>query len=264
MISLLEDIKLVRKLNKLNPELARQILHALTLTLSDAGNEYLSYQVAEMISAKIYPKYKFSEYSRIFLDDEEFLNYYKGIMDQDNWHSLDRKYTLNELLKLCLRLDGDLAECGVYKGASAYLMCKMYSNSSKQIHLFDSFEGLSAPNEKDGDYWKSGSLSSPEELVIETLRECVNYKIYKGWIPERFNEVADKNFCFVHIDVDLYTPTLESLKFFYDRLVKNGIILLDDYGFKSCPGAKEAADNFFKDKEPIIKLTTGQAFIVKE
>ena len=151
----------------------------------------------------------------------------------------------------------------MYKGASAYLMCKMYSNSSRQIHLFDSFEGLSAPNEKDGYYWKTGSLSSTEECVIQTLREYTNYKIYKGWIPEKFNEVIDKNFCFVHIDVDLYTPTLESLKFFYDKLIKGGIILLDDYGFKTCPGAKEAADVFFKDKEPIIKLSTGQAFIVK-
>ena len=258
-----ENIKLIAKLEKFKPGFANKVLSALLLTFSEK-NEFLTYQVAEMISSEIYPKYKFSEYARIYLEDEDFLRYYESIMDLNNWHSLDRKYTLNELLRLCLKLDGDLVECGAYKGASAYLMCKMFADSPKLVHLFDSFEGLSAPNEKDGDYWSNGSLSVSERYVRLTLDGFKNYRLYKGWIPDRFNEVFNNQFCFVHIDVDLYEPTINSLNFFYDKVVKGGVILLDDYGFKTCPGAKEACDLFFRGKEPIIKLPTGQALVIKQ
>jgi O-methyltransferase len=263
MSFLFENIKLIYKLEKLKPGFANKVLSALISSFSEK-NEYLSYQAAEMISSEIYPKYKFSEYARIYLEDEDFVRYYESIMDLNNWHSLDRKYTLNELLKLCLKLDGDLVECGTYKGASAYLMCKMFAESPKLIHIFDSFEGLSTPNEKDGEYWSNGSLSVSERYVGLTLDGFKNYRLYKGWIPDRFNEVLNNRFCFVHIDVDLYEPTINSLIFFYDKVVKGGVILLDDYGFKTCPGAKEASDLFFRGKEPIIKLPTGQAFVIKQ
>ena len=46
---------------------------------------------------------------------------------------------------------------------------------------------------------------------------------------------------------------------------KNGIIIFDDYGFPSCPGARKAVDEYFKDKpENVIYLATGQAFVIKE
>ena len=42
-------------------------------------------------------------------------------------------------------------------------------------------------------------------------------------------------------------------------------MICDDYGFVTCPGAKKAMDEFFEDKaEPVIMLTTGQAFIIKQ
>jgi hypothetical protein len=69
----------------------------------------------------------------------------------------------------------------------------------------------------------------------------------------------------VHIDVDLYQPTLDSIRFFYPRLAPGGIILCDDYGYSSCPGAKGAFDEYMKDRpEKIIHAPTGQAFIIKD
>ena len=50
-------------------------------------------------------------------------------------------------------------------------------------------------------------------------------------IPTRFDEVADRSFCFVHVDVDLFEPTRESIAFFYPRMVPGGVMLFDDYGF---------------------------------
>ena len=56
--------------------------------------------MAEIFTMAVYPKYKFSEFGKLFLEDREFLEYYEKFMDPENWHSLDRKFTLNQLLKL--------------------------------------------------------------------------------------------------------------------------------------------------------------------
>ena len=70
------------------------------------------------------------------------------------------------------------------------------------------------------------------------------FKLFKGWIPDKFHEVSDKKFCLVHIDVDLYQPTLDSLNFFWDKL-NGGVLVCDDYGSLLCPGTKKAMDKIF-------------------
>lgn len=248
----------------LAPDRAAHLLAVLKAGLDPASDEFARYQAAEALAAAVYPKFKFSEYGRLFLEDRAFLEFYRRFMDPGNWHSLDRKYTLNEMLKLVAHLDGDVVECGCYKGASAHLMCEASRGTARLVHLFDSFAGLPQPESCDGDYWVEGGLRAGEDELHATLAGFDNYRAYKGWIPERFPEIADCRFRFLHIDVDLYRPTLDSLEFFYPRVQPGGIILLDDHGFKSCPGAKQAADEFFAGKpERLAMLPTGQAFTVK-
>ena len=89
-------------------------------------------------------------------------------------------------------------------------------------------------------------------------------RLLKGWIPERFAEVADRRFAFVHVDVDLLAPTRDSVSFFYPRLNDGGILLCDDYGFTSCPGATRAIDDYLTDKpEKMIALSGGGGFLIK-
>ena len=61
-----------------------------------------------------------------------------------------------------------------------------------------------------------------------------------------FWEIKDEKFSFIHIDVDLFEPTFESLKFFYPRLKKGGIIVCDDYNFTDFPGQKKLGMNTLK------------------
>src|SRR5262245_23559041 len=154
------------------------------------------YRIAEALTAAVYPKYKFSEYGRVFLDDEAFIVYYQRFMDPGNWHSLDRKYFLREIVAMTLDVEGDAAECGVYKGASAYLICRATTTRGKWTHLFDSWEGLSKPTARDGTYWVRGALRAGETDVIENLKEFDNFTLHRGWIPERFGDVSEKRFCF--------------------------------------------------------------------
>jgi hypothetical protein len=257
--------RLAREIAAMSPGRAVELLTLVKRGLDTRTEEFDLYVAAEALCAAVYPTYKFSEYGRLFLEDEAFLAYYRSIMDPGNWHSLDRKYTLVQMLKLVGGIDGDIAECGTYKGASALLMCRALAGTTSLVHLFDSFEGLGEPLPVDGGYWQKGSLTTSEAALHRTLHGLDNYRVYKGWIPERFSEVADRAFRFVHIDVDLFEPTLASLEFFYPRLTSGGLVLLDDHGFASCPGAKRAADEFFANKlESIAMLPTGQAFAIKQ
>ena len=231
---------------------------------SKEGKEWASYVLADRLCGLLYSKYKFSEYSRSWLNDKSFFRFYERFHGRENYHSADRKYFLKNLLKLVSDCAGDTAECGVYQGASSYLICQAFQGIGKEHFVFDSFEGLSEPSEMDGTHWTAHQFSIDEQSVHNNLAEFDFVEIFKGWIPDQFQQVADRKFCFVHIDVDLHQPTLDSVKFFYPRMVPGGILLCDDYGFDGSPGARRAVDNFLRDKpEPIIEVPTGQAFIVK-
>ena len=107
------------------------------------------------------------------------------------------------------------------------------------FHIFDSFEGLSKITNKDPNIKKLNNKKinlirsqfvSDEQFVKDKVLKNFHFvKIYKGWIPKKFESVKNIKFSFVHIDVDLYEPTLKSLEFFFPRLTKEGVIVCDDY-----------------------------------
>ncbi len=198
----------------------------------------------------------------------------------DNPYKQLRFYSLQNVLKNILinKVKGDIAECGVWKGHSAFIQAKMLeeAHSNKKFYIFDSFEGgLSDKSIKDKNMRyelikeqiraEKMSFASDENQVKKSLSIFNNIYYYKGWIPERFSEVSDINFCFVHIDVDLYQPTLDSLMFFYPRLAKGGAIVVDDYAISQFPGSRKAVDEFLNSNKHSLfyKVPFGSCFIIK-
>jgi O-methyltransferase len=123
---------------------------------------------------------------------------------------------------------------------------------------------LSEPDESDGSHWESGDLAVTVDDVKAALSDFSFVDYYKGWIPDRFPDVSDRTFSFVHVDVDLNAPTHDSMAFFYPRMNEGGIILCDDYGGSSCVGATQAVDSFLSDKpEKMIALASNGGFMIK-
>ena len=188
----------------------------------------------------------------------------KGIPD-------DRSFTLFKAAQAAAGLPGQLAECGCRMGKSThFILAGTGIDSGKKIYIFDSFEGLSEPTKNDdtgsgNSAWDSGDLATDEMALKNNLNMYEHMvSVHKGWIPDRFDDIKDVQFSFVHIDVDLYQPTADSLMFFYERMVPGGLIICDDYGSLLCPGAKTAFDEFFDDKpELILELPSAQAIVVK-
>ena len=258
----------VNKKKRYKPSFFSNMYYFMLLTMKwmVTGRKDLKYYAMERLGNMFNHNFHFTEFGQIWREDKKFEEYYTGF-ELNNYHSIDRKYTVDQFLKLTKNVQGDTVECGSYKGATSYLICGFLKqcNQSKTHHIFDSFEGLSKPGKEDTQYWHEGDLTVSEEICRNNLSAFDFVKYYKGWIPGRFPEVKELKFSFVHIDVDLYQPTLDAITFFYERLNKKAILICDDYGFSTCPGAKNAMDNFFKDKpEMVIMLTTGQSFVIKE
>ncbi len=200
-----------------------------------------------------------------------------GMEWSDNFSKQCRHYILHQMAQHAISNKGDFAECGCWKGQSAYLIASILEENEfeGEFHIFDSFEGLSDLSSDDGNERRKLTrvgmeaqrkwFDSTEEEVSKNLSEFEFVTLYKGWIPDRFSEVREKTFSFVHLDVDLYQPYVDSLKFFYPRLVDGGVICLDDYGLTQFPGAKAALEEFLRDKtyNLFLEMPTGGAFLIK-
>lgn len=221
------------------------------------------FRLLRRVGRWIFPQYRF-EWPQIgWWRDEDFNKYLLRFNELDGMNS-GRRWMLYQLTRLAKAIPGDTAECGVFEGAGSYLIRRALDGPERTHFVFDSFEGLSAPSAVDGSYWQRGNLSCALERVKANLSDLEGISWQQGWIPNRFAEVRDRTFSFVHIDVDLYEPTLESIQFFYTRVNEGGILVCDDYGFTSCPGATLAVDEFLADKpEKMIALATGGGFLIK-
>ena len=181
-----------------------------------------------------------------------------------------RSYVLKDLLLASAPLQEDVAECGVYQGATAIVLAsylKEYEllKPGKKLLLFDSFEGLSEPDPNlDGDFFRKGDFATDLSSVQKRLRRFDFVEFWKGWIPERFEENSGRRFSFIHVDVDLYQPVMDCMKFFYPRLVQDGMMVFDDYGQAACPGAKKAVDEYVQSRNTTaVWLSSGQGLVVK-
>ena len=155
-------------------------------------------------------------------------------------------------------LDGDYAEVGVFKGATAKAICE--AKGDKDLYLFDTFEGLPGKDSIDLKF-KAGMYKSNFEIVKQKLQQYDNVHIYKGYFPSSGKPIKNNRFAFVHLDVDIYQSTKESIEFFYPRMVDGGIIISHDY---HAQGVKKAFNEFFQDKpEEIVELPMSQCMITK-
>jgi O-methyltransferase len=192
--------------------------------------------------------------------------------------------TLYEQARYCEKaaIEGDFVECGVWKGGAVGLMALVnlkYSAQKRNLHLFDAFEEICAPNKDiDGDrainevkellsdkalingelqplkgiYDKIGGPSDINEcrsLIEKKIGYPTDYiQYHKGWFQ---NTVAIqskeiKKIALLRLDGDWYESTKICLENLYDNVVSNGIIIFDDYGLYA--GCKKAVDEFFESR----------------
>ena len=189
-----------------------------------------------------------------------------------------------ELYKKIVGLPGEIVECGVFKGASLIRFATfreiLESQFSRKIIGFDAFgkfpDDVSMATDKE--FIKSFETDAGDGISKDDLEKILEHKnfqnifLIKGFIPDIFSEYFLKkpatHIALLHIDVDVYEATKACLDHLYDRVVKGGLIVLDDYG--QVDGATRAVNEFIefrgKDVKTIQKLPFNYipAFIVKD
>ncbi|MBO0728342.1 MAG: class I SAM-dependent methyltransferase [Acidimicrobiaceae bacterium] len=181
--------------------------------------------------------------------------------------SRDRCYVLWKTLLQAVNLQGDMIECGVFRGGTALLAAETLRSASAErgLHLFDTFAGM--PDVTEGiDRFEPGDLGRTSvEHVRRVLDRYDDFAhIYAGFIPGTFEGLRIEPIAWAHVDVDIYKSVRDCIDFIYPRLVRGGYLIFDDYGFPSCVSARRAVDEAFAQKPEVpLCLPTGQCMVIK-
>jgi predicted O-methyltransferase YrrM len=164
-------------------------------------------------------------------------------------------------------IHGELVECGVWRGGSSMAMAYMLrhlENYEKELFLFDTFAGMTAPKDidielnsglsakvllrtppkkNDRDIWCIASYEDVSENMKQTGYPMGKIHLIKGDILKTLKLNAPKHISLLRLDTDWYESTKCELEILYPRLVSGGICIIDDYGHWA--GAKKAVDEYF-------------------
>lgn len=176
--------------------------------------------------------------------------------------NIEQRMNMYHLLSQVLAYDvpGHVVELGCHEGHSAVLMRKVmdYYAPDRQLHVYDSFEGLPEIDTNDGETpYYTGQLKTTKSVLIRNFKRygvCVP-EIHEGWFSDTLSSELPDRICFAHLDGDLYQSILASLEHVYPRLSKGAICLIDDYadslvhdGWNLLPGVKKACDEYLANK----------------
>ena len=159
---------------------------------------------------------------------------------------------------------GAVAELGVYRGATAKIILET-CDPAIQFYGLDTFAGLPPTDAEKDPYWTAGELKADDVETVAAFLDADNATLIKGIFPASAAGLpADARYQLVHVDCDIYQATKDACAYFYPRLEAGGILLIDDYGLLTCPGVRNAADEYFADQDAKpIYISSAQAIVVK-
>jgi len=183
--------------------------------------------------------------------------------------SFQRVGAISEAIEyLCkYKIEGDIVECGVWRGGSMMAAAISLINKNdiwRKLYLYDTFEGMSEPDEKDVSVNNLLALSylntkekSKDDLIwaYSTLEEVknniyqTNYpkdKIFfvQGKVEDTLPNKLHSKIALLRLDTDWYESTKCELENLFPLLVDGGILIIDDYGYWK--GCKKAVDEYFE------------------
>lgn len=201
--------------------------------------------------------------------------------------------TLFEQVVFCEKnnIEGDFVECGTWKGGASGMMALAnleYGTARRHLHLFDAFQEICQPDEAHDDkaiveevkklgkikqfetalkpitgvydqFGGPGTLAENKKLMEFTIGYPSDYLHYHvGWFQDTVPVDAKQieKIAILRLDGDWYQSTKVCLDHLYDRVVPNGIIIIDDYGYNT--GCKKAVDEVLAQKNafPLINFVT--------
>lgn len=175
---------------------------------------------------------------------------------------VDAFYSLYETVRYITKykIPGDIVECGVYAGGMtllAALTLLHMGDTSRDIYLYDTYEGMPPPTPEDGaevqaayerntaggKAWAPKSLEEVTAVLYASGYPREKLHFVKGMVEDTIPAVGPERISILRIDTDFYSSVGHVLREFYPRLSSGGSLILDDYGYM--PGARQATDEYF-------------------
>ncbi len=209
--------------------------------------------------------------SHLYLPDDPIFLQIMHDVKKLTMTSPDNMYALYSAVKYLTtaNIDGDIVECGVWKGGSMLLCAKTISKYNfvpRNLYLYDTFRGMSEPDNVDVSlksaqaalkYWKKKKNINYNSWCYATLEEVKKVfsrteypqellHFIKGKVEDTIPADVPSKIALLRLDTDWYTSTYHELKYLYPKLVKGGVLIIDDY--RAWKGSKEAVDKYFTER----------------
>jgi len=204
-------------------------------------------------------------------NDKKLISKYKTISTQSYIRMISVLNVIRYITKN--KINGDIVECGVYKGITPVLCAIecLKLNNMKHIWSYDTYEGVPSEDiteedmyeaddgsnkhaktwlEERNNEWCKCSLSQVEKNVKKTNYPDELLYFIKGKVQDTIPAHIPDQISFLRLDMDLGEPTKHALNFLWDKLNINGVLQIDDYGFFK--GVRNVIDEFFSDKHVYI------------
>jgi len=165
------------------------------------------------------------------------------------------------------RIPGDFVECGVWKGGSsmaAALAFQRLGDTSRALHLYDTFAGMTAPTDLDrrvdsgvaaselmaaqprtSNIWAVAPLAEVKANVATVGYPADRVHFVEGKVEDTIPNSAPTAISILRLDTDWYESTRHEMEHLYPRISPAGVLIVDDYGWWQ--GARKAVDEYFSD-----------------
>lgn len=167
-------------------------------------------------------------------------------------------------------IPGAFVECGVWRGGSSMLIALTLLQRdvrNREVFLFDTFEGMTAPGSRDIDLHgqhanelmagvkgaeiaslvkAAADLESVRAAMASTGYDMRLVRFIKGDVAQTLPTTQTLRICLLRMDTDFYESTFAELRYLYPRLATGGALIIDDYGHWR--GARQAVEDYFADK----------------
>ncbi|MFO7848379.1 MAG: TylF/MycF/NovP-related O-methyltransferase [Spirochaetia bacterium] len=200
--------------------------------------------------------------------EEEFYALWREV-ERFTMISLERGYSIYKSVEYIVNnnIPGSFVECGVWKGGASMLMAmslRAFGGSLRRIYLYDTFAGMTVPTEEDRITWNGASVGErwsrfegwaiPKKEVMDNFSR-IDYPAelilpIQGDVNHTLRQTAPDEIALLRLDTDWYESTAEELRVLYPRLVRGGVLLIDDYGHFT--GARKAVDEYFSEGGPLL------------
>ena len=182
-----------------------------------------------------------------WIHDKKFANFYQNIKD---FTLLDeaRAFTLWKISENLKDSNASIVDVGCLMGGSGFILSK--NNKKGNVLLYDSFDGF---KKDDGLHKKEIFFFKNIDDVKKNIKKLKLKKTYveKAYFPKNIKRKISKiKIC--HLDINTYYDTKKAFEWIEKKMLKNGVIIFDDFGIWGVDGIKKFIYSIEKKKKKKI------------